>query len=255
MSDCPADYLVSLPCELCELPRETEWVEFKMNGAEPQAIGEHISALTNSAALMCKAFALVRGVRDQDHALVGTTFDPRATRVGNEELESWLLRLLETHDRLPILHSGTGRNSRRLSGNREGRPSPRALLGSGVIRVGTYKKKLKDFPEKKRALWLIFDQAPFEAVVATERATANDVLRLSDYPASAMLRLVKCNTRGAPAGVEKKQGRAQRAGGLGNGGTRVMVDRGRQRGRGWQDAQHRQLGQALQVCRQLDGIV
>jgi len=55
--------------------------------------------------------------------------------------------------------------------------------GEEFIRVGTYKKKLKDFPEKERALWRIFDQAPFEDGVATERATANDVLRLSDYPA------------------------------------------------------------------------
>jgi ATP-dependent DNA helicase RecG len=34
-------------------------------------------------------------VRDEDHALVGTMFDPYLARVGNEELESWLLRLLE----------------------------------------------------------------------------------------------------------------------------------------------------------------
>ena len=92
----PADYLVSLVRELCALPRETEWVEFKVNEAEPRAIGEYISALANAAALVGKAFAyLVWGVRDQDHAIVGTTFDPYAAKVGNEELESWLLRLLE----------------------------------------------------------------------------------------------------------------------------------------------------------------
>jgi predicted HTH transcriptional regulator len=95
-SDRPADYLVSLVHELCALPRETEWVEFKQNDAEPQTVGEYLSALANSAALVGKAFAyLVWGVRDADHAVVGTSFDPRAGRVGNEELESWLLRLLE----------------------------------------------------------------------------------------------------------------------------------------------------------------
>jgi ATP-dependent DNA helicase RecG len=184
MSDRPADYLVSLLRELCELPRETEWVEFKMKSAEPQAIGEHISALANSAALMGKAFAyLVWGVRDENHALIGTTFDPRAVRVGNEELESWLLRLLEpTIDFrfFTVVVDGT-----RVILLEIARAASRPVRFSGqeFIRVGTYKKKLKDFPEKERALWRIFDQVPFEDGVATERATANDVLRLSDYPA------------------------------------------------------------------------
>ena len=71
-TDRPADYLASLLHELCALPRETEWVEFKINEAEPQVIGEYISALANSAALVGKAFAyLIWGVRDEDHAVVG----------------------------------------------------------------------------------------------------------------------------------------------------------------------------------------
>jgi hypothetical protein len=40
-TDRPGDYLASLLPELCALPRETEWVEFKVNEAEPQAIGEY----------------------------------------------------------------------------------------------------------------------------------------------------------------------------------------------------------------------
>ena len=95
-SNRPPDYLVSLVRELCKLPRETEWVEFKVNDAEPQAIGGQLSELANAAALEGKAFAyLVWGVRDEDHAVVGTSFAPRAARVGNEELENWLLRLLD----------------------------------------------------------------------------------------------------------------------------------------------------------------
>ena len=90
------DYLVSLLNELCALPRESELVEFKVDDAEPKAIGEYISALANSASLVGQAFAyLVWGVHNDDHAIVGTHFDPHKARSGNEELESWLLRLLE----------------------------------------------------------------------------------------------------------------------------------------------------------------
>jgi predicted HTH transcriptional regulator len=94
--DRPAGYLADLVRELCALPRETEWVEFKANDAEPEAIGQYISALGNSAALVGKAFAyLVWGVSNDDHSIVGTDFEPHEARMGNEELESWLLRLLE----------------------------------------------------------------------------------------------------------------------------------------------------------------
>jgi predicted HTH transcriptional regulator len=91
----PAEFLVSLVQELCKLPHETEWVEFKVNEADPQNIGEYVSALANSAALTGKAFAyLVWGVADDSHTIVGTSFVPGVTKIGNEELENWLLRLL-----------------------------------------------------------------------------------------------------------------------------------------------------------------
>ena len=95
-TDPTTDYIVGLVRELCKLQQETEWVEFKQNYAEPQGIGEYVSALGNSAALVGKAFAyMVWGVSDGEHVVVGTQFSPQATKVGNEELENWLLHLLE----------------------------------------------------------------------------------------------------------------------------------------------------------------
>lgn len=49
------DRLASLVRELARLPNETEWLEFKRNNEKPEAIGEYISALSNSAALADKA--------------------------------------------------------------------------------------------------------------------------------------------------------------------------------------------------------
>lgn len=37
--------------ELCKLPNETQWLEFKHNNYTPDMIGSDISALANSAAL------------------------------------------------------------------------------------------------------------------------------------------------------------------------------------------------------------
>ena len=67
--------------ELSGLPAETEWIEFKENKAEPQEIGENVSALANSAALLRKHCGyIVWGIEDVRHAIVGTGFRPRETK-------------------------------------------------------------------------------------------------------------------------------------------------------------------------------
>lgn len=182
--DRPAEYLISLVRELSRLTGETEWVEFKVNVRKPEEIGEYISALANSAALVGKPFAYVAwGISDQNHEVVGTSFDPSAAKVGNEALENWLLRLLE-----PKLHfrffqvSVEGTSVIVLEIERAFR-QPVQFRGQEYIRVGSYKKKLKDFPEKERALWRVFDQTPFEARISAEQVSDDEVLRLFDYPA------------------------------------------------------------------------
>ncbi len=182
--DRSAAYLESLARELCALPHETEWVEFKANYAEVQAIGEYISALANAAAMAGKAFAyLVWGVHDEDHSIVGTAFDPRAARVGSEELESWLLRLLEPKIDFRFFSFLLNESAVVLLEIPRASGRPVSFSGQEFIRVGTYKKKLKGFPEKERRLWRIFDRTPFEDGVVAERVSADDVLRLLDYPA------------------------------------------------------------------------
>lgn len=93
--DRPNDYLISILHELRKLPTETEWVEFKHNNDNPEEIGEYLSALANSAALLGKVNAyMIWGVDDQTHDILGTRFRPALCKIGSEELESWLLRLL-----------------------------------------------------------------------------------------------------------------------------------------------------------------
>jgi predicted HTH transcriptional regulator len=42
------------------------------------------------------------------------------------------------------------------------RHTPVRFRQTEFIRIGTYKKKLKDYPEKERALWLQIAKVPFE---------------------------------------------------------------------------------------------
>lgn len=178
------EYLLSLLHELRNLPKETEWVEFKHNNANPEEIGEYLSALANAAAFTGKVHAyMVWGVDDQSHEVLGTSFDPAVAKIGNEELESWLLRQLNPKinfrffsiqvDAKPVVLMEIGAAFRH----------PVQFKNTEYIRVGSYKKKLKDFPEKERELWRVFDRVPFEREIAAENVTSDEVLKLLDYPA------------------------------------------------------------------------
>jgi len=178
------DYLHGLLKELCALPKETEWVEFKVNKAKPDDIGEYISALSNSAALCGKTNAyMVWGVDDIQHEIVGTEFDPSLVKLGNEELENWLLKLLAPKIHFYFYTIVIDEKSVVILEITRAFRHPVRFQGVEFIRIGSYKKKLKDFPEKERTLWRIFDEIPFDEMIAEERITEDQVLKLIDYPA------------------------------------------------------------------------
>ena len=178
------DYWCSVVRELTALPNETGWLEFKNNNGDPQEIGEYLSALANSAAMEGKARAyLIWGVDDSNHEILGTTFEPATKRLGNEELESWLLRQLSPKIDFHF-HAVTvdGKRVVVLEIDRAFR-HPVQFAGVEYIRIGSYKKKLKEFQEKERELWRLLDATPFELLPAMERVSGDDVISFLDYPA------------------------------------------------------------------------
>ena len=169
--------------DLTKLPAETEWVEFKKNWDHPEEIGQNISALSNSAALMRKHCGyVIWGVEDGSHEIVGTDFSPKKKKVGNEELENWLLHNLDPRIDIKI-HEGEVEGKHVVLFEVQAATSrPVRFKDTEYIRVGTYTKKLRDYPEKERNLWRIFDKVPFEDGIAKKDVNSDDVLSLIDYP-------------------------------------------------------------------------
>jgi predicted HTH transcriptional regulator len=177
------EYLAGIVSEPRGLPAEAEWVEFKESNFNPEEIGEYLSALSNAAALDGKANGyLVWGIEDGTHNVVGTLFRPSATKKGNEELESRLLRLLNPRLYFRFYEFEYEGSSIVLLEIPRATGKPVQFQGTEFVRVGSCTKKLKDFPEKERELWRIFDQTPFEELRAAERLNATEVLTLIDYP-------------------------------------------------------------------------
>ena len=176
------EYLQSLVRELAKLPDETEWVEFKCNNKQPQMIGEYISALSNSAALCERPKAyLVWGVDDATHKIVGTEFQYRKMKKGNEELEAWLSRMLSPRINFRFFEVPMDEGNVVLMEIPCAEKQPVQFAGGEYIRIGTNKKNLKEYPDKERELWRTFDSTPYELRIAMGNLDEDEMVSLLDY--------------------------------------------------------------------------
>ena len=147
--------LTALLDRLCAEPRETEWLEFKANRYEPQALGEYLSALANSACLQGRPRGyLAFGIEDGSHAVVGTAFDPQAEKgKGEQLLPLWLSLGLRPNVGFEI-HPFTYQGERVVLF--EVLPAfdrPVEFYGTAYVRDGTSKTELSKYPEKARTIW------------------------------------------------------------------------------------------------------
>lgn len=166
---------------LLKLPKECEWVEFKHNFKSEDEIGKYISALSNGACLQNEPFGyLVFGIQDTTLSPIGTTFRPKLHKVGNDELEHWLLQRISPRievliheiiyqDKLISLFQISATNNQ-----------PCCFDHKDYVRVGSITRTLKDFPEKERKIWSNGPKVSFEKAIALEVESAADVIRLLD---------------------------------------------------------------------------
>ncbi len=169
--------------ELRTLPKECEWVEFKVDNANPQIIGEYLSALSNSANLENKEYAyLIFGVEDKTHKIIGTSFTPQKQKIGNQELENWLATQLEPRIDFKIIEHTINEKNIVVFQIEAFQNRPVAFKGIEYIRVGSYKKRLKDHPEKERKIWQKVKRISFEKEFAIKNISSDKVLQLLDYP-------------------------------------------------------------------------
>ncbi|MDR2706438.1 MAG: putative DNA binding domain-containing protein [Planctomycetaceae bacterium] len=175
--------LIKLLKKLQALHKECEWIEFKMNNANPQEIGEYLSALSNSACYHTKDYAyLVFGIEDGTQELKGTSFRPLQTKVKNQELENWLATQLNPRIDFNIYEFDFEAKHFALFRIPATRNTPISFRGEHYIRIGSYKKRLDDHPERERQIWQIDKQPVFENEIAKDNVNEDDVLKLIDYP-------------------------------------------------------------------------
>lgn len=183
--ECQMENLDKLVVELCKLPNETQWVEFKHNNYLPEMIGQDISALANSATLHEKSCAyMLWGVDDTSHEIVGTEFNMQTVKKGQQELENWLRSLLSKNADFEF-------HSVKVEDKNVGvliihRAVNQTVMFQKVdyIRVGSYTKKLSEYPALQAQLWDRLRTSKFEERIAKhdlDLVTALGMLEYSTY--------------------------------------------------------------------------
>jgi len=162
--------------------RENEWIEYKVNDVNPNQIGEYISALSNSACLHQQSYGyLIFGIENETYNIVGTNFNPKLSKVGNEELETWLATQLKPRVDFKIFEFEIELKNIVVFKIDSTIDTPIKFRGEEFIRIGSYKKKLSEFPEKARKIWNKSKTKKFENDIALDNLESDEVLSLLDY--------------------------------------------------------------------------
>ena len=168
--------------ELQKLPTETAWVEFKHDNYNPHMIGSDISALANSAALHDKSSAyMLWGIDNKTHEIVGTKYNLQTLKKGEQELENWLRSLLSENADFEFQQVQV--DNKTVGVLIIYRAVNQTVMFEKVdyIRIGSYTKKLSDYPQVRAQLWDKIRNSNFEERHAKQDLELNVALQMLDY--------------------------------------------------------------------------
>ena len=167
--------------ELCKLSSEMGWVEFKHNNCEPHMIGEDISALANGAVLAGRSHAyMIWGVDDGTHEIIGTEVRLKQEKKGGQELENWLRYLLSKNADFDFRSVDIDGKHVEMIIITKSLGVPVTFEKMDYIRVGSYTKKINEFPALQAQLWDRLRNEQFEDAFAQIDLQLLQVLRLLD---------------------------------------------------------------------------
>lgn len=166
---------------------ETNWFEFKHNNYDPDTIGQDISALANGAAYAEKSRAyMIWGIHDKTHQIVGTEFNQYTLKVGNQEIESWLRNLISKNAEFEF-HTIQMKDENMVDKQvvvliiYKAESQTVTFKKVDYIRVGSYTKKLNEYPQMQAQLWDKIRNSRFEEQYAKQNLTLEEALQLLDY--------------------------------------------------------------------------
>lgn len=186
--------------ELLSGDSEKGCVEFKHNNDTPEMIGKLCSALSNIARIEEKDFAyVVWGIEDKTQNIVGTNFDPDAKTKGNQVFIMWLSQMLTPRITFTFRKVNHPQGNLILLEIPATHTTPVEFDRTAYIRIGSATPRLSDYPEHYQKLISTLRSYNWEKAVAKSFVTADEVVKLIDYP--SYFKLTKQNLPANKEGI------------------------------------------------------
>lgn len=172
---------IALIEELRSQAAETSLAEFKENYDDPTMIGRLISGISNAARIAGEDSGyVVWGVRDADHAVVGTTFDPATAKHKRQPLEFWLNQRLRPGVAFSFQAVVHPQGRLVLLEVPAAPTAPVEFERTAYDRIGSATPPLTDNPDRQRALWDELRPYAWETGIAQPFVDEDAVLTVLD---------------------------------------------------------------------------
>ena len=160
------------------------WDALTSVAARPAEIGEYVSALSNSAILADRDRAfVVFGIADKTLTKIGTAKRLADIKFGGEALLNWLARSIQPTLLIQFHDFDCGGLKFAIIEIEPTYFKPVTFKGNAFIRIGEHKKRLSDFPDYERSIWLATSRRTFENAVAKSYVHPEQINGLLDIDA------------------------------------------------------------------------
>ena len=166
---------------LCAEPRESEWLEFKINKFEPDEVGRYVSGLANAAMLEEKDRAyLIFGVHNETHEIVGTEIVLKDKKIGEQVFEHWLARFLDPRITLEFISIDYDDKRVEMVVIDPGYISPVRFKTEAYVRIDSVQQPLREYRDRERAIWSITSRFSFEQGIAAAHLSEDEIFERFD---------------------------------------------------------------------------
>lgn len=153
--------------DVLQYSKEREWFEFKENWFSPIQLGEYVSAISNSCALVGKKEGyFIWGVNDETHELTNTDFD-QYQDYKHEPYQNYLNRNLDPKINLEFIEGNVENKRVVILIIGAATDIPTSFNNERYIRVGSSKATIKDNPKLEKQLFRALDIG-YPTIVSTK---------------------------------------------------------------------------------------
>ncbi len=168
---------------LRESGNECEWIEVKETQIDEEKLGKTISAIANSCLIYEKEYGYIFiGIKDKTWEIIGTDKKFSNFIVKGQDIKLYLKTRLSPDTEFEIFDSIIFENKKiNIIKIKSASHTPISFSKEIYFRLGSHNKKIRDFPEESKKLWVKASGFNYEDSIIKKNVSVENILELLDY--------------------------------------------------------------------------